>query len=146
MGSVTLIVGNGGPQVLTSDCATDTWNPDDTTTALGYFAEGGPPPGFSQLALYGCATTAPNSLGISVQNQGVTTTGTFTNGTASYTDAQSKVWSSTSAYKLVVTQVDATGGVIEAQLTASVVSPPSQIAQSVSATFKVCHIQDELAP
>jgi hypothetical protein len=122
------------------------WNPSGATAALGYLMEGGPPPGFSNLALYGCATSAANSLGITVQVENVTSTGTFTSGSASYTDEQGNMWMTTGPFEIDITRLDGVGGMIQATLTTSIVDPPSQVAQSLSATFAVCHIEDQLAP
>ncbi len=145
MGSVDLVVGNAAPLHLPSDCASDTWNPSMSTTPAGYLMQGGPPPGASTLDGFGCVSKAVASEGLSFSVAGVKAPGTFTSGTATYTDAQGANWVS-GAFNLTVTKLGAVGDTIEGSLTATVTHPPSLVAQSISATFKVCHIEDQDVP
>jgi hypothetical protein len=142
---VDLVVGST-PVHLASDCASDTWNPGMATTPVGYLLEGGVAPGLSNLNVYGCVSKAVNSEGISLLVSGVKAPGTFTSGTATYTDAGGAAWSNGGALMVTVTKLGAVGGTIEGTLSATVTHPPSQVAQTIAGSFKVCHIGDELVP
>jgi hypothetical protein len=147
MGTVALAVGTGVPDLLTSDCATDTWNPGMAHTPVGYLLEGGPPPGASNLDGYGCASGAASSKGLSFIAPDVKAPGTFTNGTATYTDDQGNVWTNTNGgFSITITKLGAVGDTIDGIVTATVTHPPSGLAQNVSAKFTLCHINDEDVP
>ncbi len=129
-----------------SNCASDGWNPGMSAAPSGYIWSGGPPPGGTGLNLYGCATEAAGSPGLSLQVPSVTAPGTFAGGTATYTDEGGGVWSSPGTSTVVVTQLGAVGQTIEGTFTATVSNPPADGMEDISGSFSVCHIHDEQAP
>jgi hypothetical protein len=146
VGSVALTVG-GTPAHFSSDCATDTWNPDGVTTALGYLLEGGPFPGISDLEIYGCVSTAAGSQGISISVPNVTAPGTFSDGSASYTLSNGGgTFTNPGSLNVVVTTLGATGDTIEGTFSGGLFDPPTTLTLDVSGSFTVCHIKDELTP
>lgn len=131
---------------FTSNCAGNTYDPTNATTAVGYLLEGGAPPGMSTLQVFGCVNDAAGSQGITLDVPQVSATGTFTDGTISYTEAGGTVWSDMGGAHVVVTTLGAVGGMIGGTFSGALTHPPSQIAQSISGTFSVCHTNDELTP
>jgi hypothetical protein len=145
-GYVDLVVGNGAPLHLTSDCASDSNDQDATATASGFLTEGGPSPGVSLVHVFGCVTKGLQSQGLAFYADDVTGPGTSVSGTATYTDAQGSDWTSVGGFDVTITKLGAVGDTIEGTLGTAVTHPPSDIAEPITATFKVCHIKDELVP
>ena len=135
----------GGAAVhLPSDCAADTWKP--STTPVGYIMQGGPPPGESNLDIFGCVSDATGSQGISITVPGVTGPGTFTDGTADYTEAGGGTSSDNGALKVVITTLGAVGDTITGTLSGALTHPPSLIATEITGTFSVCRVGDQNVP
>ena len=129
-----------------SNCASDTWNPGMSATPSGYIWAGGPPPGGTGLNVFGCATEAAGSQGLTLAVPGVTAPGPFNGGGATYTDVGGAVWSSAGTTTVVITTLSAVGGIIQGTFSATVVDSPSKVAEDISGSFSVCHTEDELAP
>jgi hypothetical protein len=142
VGSAQLMVGDA-PVQLPSNCASDTWG-STATTPVGYVQAGGASADQNTLVIFGCVSAAAGSQGIVLSAPNVTAPGTFTGGTATYTDMSGNDWTGTP--QVVVTTLGAVGDTIEGTFTASVTHPPSQIAENVTGTFSVCRIGDQLTP
>jgi hypothetical protein len=91
VGYVSLNVNQGPPVQRGSTCAT-AYNPVQVTTAEAYVTQGGAAPGIYQLSIYGCASTAPASEGISIILDDAHTPGTYTKGVVRYTDPMGSGW------------------------------------------------------
>ena len=144
VGSVSLSVGGAALQ-FASSCASNIWTPSPSTTPVGYLLVS-TEPGMTFLNVFGCASEASASQGLALDVLDLTGTGTgtFTSGTATYTDAGGAAWSSNGALDVVVTKLGAVGDTIDGTFSATVTHPPSQIAQSITGSFSVCRIVDEL--
>jgi hypothetical protein len=129
---------------LTSDCASDAWNPTNATTPVGYLLEGGIGPGMSTLYAYACQSEAASSEGIVLTVPSVTAPGKFAISNLTYTDAQGTAWSGGS--QVSITKLGAAGDTIEGTLSAWVSAPPADVAMPVTGSFTLCHLQDELVP
>jgi hypothetical protein len=136
---------NGAPRHFASICA-NSWGAGQTTTALGYKFEGGPAPGFEAMDVEGCASAAPTSEGVQLSATSATAPGTFTAGSVNYTDPNGTGWGvAGDPFSITFTRIDAVGGVIAGSFTATV-THGGNAAHSLSGTFQVCRVSDELAP
>ena len=145
-GYVDVVADNGAPQHFGSICA-GSWGTNQTTSAVGYLFSGGPAPGVQRLEIAGCASSSAVSTtpGISLSASDASSVGTYTVGTTSYTDAAGTWGFANDPFHLVVTRLDAAGGVIEGSFTA-MVTHGGNAARSLTGSFHVCRVPDELAP
>ncbi len=128
-----------------SICAGDNGSAE-TMTAVGYHFAGGAFPGADELRIDGCSTTAQGSPGLRLRTSKAAANGTFTDGDASYTDASSTPFSTAGdPYSVVITKFDPPGGVIEGTFAATVTGPTDG-KKTLTGTFHVCHVKDELVP
>ena len=123
-----------------------TWGSSETMTAIGYHFSGGAAPGVDNLEIIGCASTATGAAGLRLSTPKVAATGTFTDGSASYTDGAGALLSTGfDPYKIVITRLDPPGGVIEGTFDLSVTGPTDAM-KTLTGTFHVCRVADLNAP
>jgi hypothetical protein len=116
------------------------------TTPVAYLLQGGVAPGASDLHGYGCASKAANSSGLSFLVDDVTAPGTFTNGSVTYSDATGDTGYVVTAVTITVTKLGGVGDTVVGSLTGTLTHPPLGVAESLAASFTLCHIPDEDAP
>jgi hypothetical protein len=103
-------------------------------------------PGLSTLFVDGCVSTANNAVGVSFSVPMVTATGSFTSGSVTYTDSSAAQWTNPANFDVTLTKLGVVGDTLEGTFSGDVIHPPSQVAQMVSGSFKVCRLPDEDAP
>ena len=144
-GYIDVVGPNGVPQHFATACD-GSWGANETTTALGYHFSGGVSPGLNQFDFLGCAKATPNSPGVHFTAQNVTSPGTYTQGSVSYTDANGAGWNNTTdPYEVVITKLDMPGGVIEGKFSSMVIGP-GDTKLPLKGTFHVCRVSDLNAP
>lgn len=123
-----------------------TWGSNETMTAVGYHFSGGAAPGADHMEIIGCASAGAKSAGLHLSTPKVAAPGTFTDGSASYTDGMGAGWSTGfDPYNIVITKLDPPGGVIEGTFTLSVTGPTDSM-KTLTGTFHVCRVADLNAP
>jgi hypothetical protein len=142
-----VVADNGPPTHWTSICW-GSWGSMVSTSPVGYFFSGGPAPGTQALDIDGCENggdlAASPGIGLSATN--ATSAGTFTTGSAHWTDALGATWGVPGdAFKMTVTSIGPVGGYIDGTFDV-VVSHGGNAAHSVAGSFHVCRVPDELAP
>jgi hypothetical protein len=136
----------GGDKLHFASICAGYWGSSETMTAVGYHFAGGAAPGADEIDINGCAGTAAGSAGVTLQTPKVAAPGTFTDGAITYTDGNGVVWSTMAdAYQIVITKLDAPGGVIEGTFTGTV-SGVGTAKKSLTGAFHVCRVADENAP
>jgi len=152
-GHVELTVDNGAPHHLTSRCSGG-WNPQMWPQPLGYLIEGGIVPpvdggvalGGARLAIFGCASAAPQTEGVELLAYDVTGPGSYTVGLVRYTDAGGLAWGIMSdPFVLDVAKLGAVGDSIEGTVEATV-SQGGNAAHGLAGSFHVCRAPDEVVP
>ena len=135
----------GATQHFASICE-GTWGSSETMTAVGYHFSGGAAPGADHLEIIGCASAGAKSAGLHLTTPKVDAPGTFTDGSASYTNSMGAGWSTGfDPYKIVITKLGPPGGVIEGTFTLSVTGPTDSM-KKLTGTFHVCRVADQNAP
>lgn len=146
-GSISLVMDNGAPQVFSSACA-GMWNPPMEKSAIGYIVSGGPAPGIENLILGGCATPAENSEGLSFSVTKATSPGVYTDGLTQYIDPNGSPWGfAGNPFELTVDKLGDTGDSIDGSFKVIVTHVPNgNAAHTITGTFHVCRVLDELVP
>jgi hypothetical protein len=142
-----MLLVDDAPVDLTSDCA-GSWNPNMVTSAEGHVLQGGPPPGFYELDIVGCASAAMVSEGVQLDLTNAMGPGVYTTGTVLYTDAGGGMWGNPGdPFQVQLTQEGAVGGTIQGTFTAMVSrTMGGNAAHTLSGSFSVCRVPDEDAP
>jgi hypothetical protein len=146
-GAIDLAVDNGAPVHWASICF-GSWGSGSTTSAVGYFFSGGPAPGIQALDVEGCENSgdAVVSPGIRLSAPNAMTPGTYTMGSATYTDSMGVSWGAPGdAFKMTVTAIGPVAGHIDGSFS-GFVSHGGNAVHSLDGSFHVCRVQDELAP
>src|SRR6185503_6039955 len=144
-GYIDLVEDNSAPKKLTSICQ-GSWGSSESTTAVGYSFSGGPFPGVQALEVAGCAGPGPKSQGIHLSASDAMNPGTYTKGTTFYTDTNGIDWGAANdPFKVTFTTIEAVGGVIEGTFSV-IATHGGSAAHTVTGSFHVCRVQDELAP
>ena len=122
------------------------WGANESMTAVGYRLSGGVAPGLDQLDIVGCAGPGSASAGIQLYTTKASAPGTYTEGSLSYTNANGLTSSSVNdPYKVVITKLEEVGGVIEGTFTGTV-TEPTDGKITLTGSFHVCRVADELVP
>jgi hypothetical protein len=120
------------------------------TTPTGFsFVHGSPPPGGQELYIDGCAAGAPGSEGLHIGLSNAIAPGTYTDGSVDYTDASAATWDAGDPFSFIVaiTKLGAVGDSIDGTFTATVTRVMSaDAAHSLSGSFHVCRVKDEVLP
>jgi hypothetical protein len=144
-GFIDVTENNEVTQHFASICA-GSWGANETMTAVGYHFSGGVAPGVDQIEIDGCASMAVGSARLHLTTPKVSAPGTFTEGSASYTDGVGAQWSTgLDPYNVVITKLDMPGGVIEGTFNLSVTGPTDGM-KALKGSFHVCRVADENAP
>jgi hypothetical protein len=115
---------------------------------VGYFTLGGPASGTHALNVDGCENSgdAIASPGITLSATNAMSPGTFTTGSARWTDAMGATWGVPGdAFQMTVTSIGPVGGYIDGTFDV-VVSHGGTATHSVAGSFHVCRVPDDLAP
>jgi hypothetical protein len=137
-------VDNGALQHWSSNCASG-WDPS-ATSAIGYAFAGGPVGAPHGIQIVGCKSAAAQSEGIQFRVLDAQGPGTYTMGSTQYTDTTGVTWGfDTDPFKVTLTKVESTGGVIEGTFS-EFVTHGGSAAHSIAGSFHVCHVMDLLAP
>ena len=140
------VIENGAAPVHFAALCSGFWGSNETMTAVGYHFAGGAAPGADEVEILGCATTMAGSPGLHLSTPKVSATGTFTDGSADYTAANGvTLTTGLDPYSVVITRFDGPGGVIEGTFSGSVTGP-TDAKKTLTATFHVCRVADELVP
>jgi hypothetical protein len=140
------VVENGeASQHFGSNCM-GSWGSSETMTAVGFHFAGGAAPGADEIDINGCATAGNNAAGLHLRTPKVSAPGTFLDGAADYTDAAGAPFSSAAdPYKIVITKLDAPGGVIEGTFDLTVTGP-TDAKKALKGSFHVCRVADQDVP
>ena len=145
LGELEVVVDNGAPVPFASMCQ-GAWGSDESNKAVGYMFSGGPAPGSQGLVVLGCAHSYAGSQGIILAPRNATSPGTYTAGTATYTDENGGSWGADGdPFHMTVTKLGPVGGSIEGTFQA-LVTHGGNAGHNVSGTFNVCRVSDMLAP
>jgi hypothetical protein len=115
-------------------------------TAVGYHFSGGVAPGLDEIDMNGCAGPGNNVAGLHLTTAKASAPGTYLDGSASYTEASGGLWTTgLDPYSVVITRIDAPGGVIEGTFAVTMTNP-IDAKKSLTGSFHVCRVMDENAP
>ncbi len=128
--------------LLTSACDAP-WNPLMSATPIGYFEEGGPPPGFTDLHLDACAGPTSGSEGVHVDAPGAGGQGQFMC-SVTYTDSQGGTWK-TGGAPITIVDVGPVGQYIQGSFDTTVTDGAAET-HALHVKFSVCHVPDEEVP
>jgi hypothetical protein len=144
-GSITFTVDNAASQTFSSIC-NGSWGSADSSTAVAYLYQGGPPPGVRNLIIDGCATELPGSGGLNLTLFQSNGTGTYTNGMATYTDSAGGSWGSNGGpFSVDVTAYGSTGEPVDGTFNATTANN-ADAGHVLVGSFHACRVPDEDTP